>query len=498
MKNSKNIHWLLSVGNILRSRTSDLRELALIAGRDPKTFYMDSDLSGADVRGQDLRGMIFSDKIDLSKIEYDQHTIFGPEITPPAQINGAPEVLVWISERDPVFIQTPKDEFPFDFEVDYGGDIHNFEKNAEKHDGPSFVVLGKEDKIVDSSFFITVVPISDKELMLVNLDRIKKDHDGAGIIFVSYSGSSRGAALSGPVRDLLELFCANWPHLSDFMKRSRAVVFMRERGSGVNATEDAQGRLYQRAVGLRLLGNAGLRNEAPHSPFAGTLFHELRPIAIRRRRRSGPRYRAMALFESENVLIEDDRFKLALERGLIDAGWDVAEHGLSNLFVISANNARFAVFDGYNKQKNLYQSDASDQKIVVFPWLSDRDTVRHFKSGGIVVSASDLLAFDPERPSIWSLVDIQAQRIVASRDIDAKSEYFKAVLYTSYSITDQKEKNNINDILENPQMRINAKTYELSPHHSLYELNLFIRGASGNKSVRTTMMSIDDDGIQIV
>lgn len=58
---------------VANAGTRDLRELAEVAGCDARTFYVDADLSGVDVRGQDLRGMDLS-FARLEGILADEHT----------------------------------------------------------------------------------------------------------------------------------------------------------------------------------------------------------------------------------------------------------------------------------------------------------------------------------------------------------------------------------------------------------------------------------------
>jgi hypothetical protein len=55
-------HWLDRVATLLQTQTSDLRELARIAGADPRTFYRGTILSDLDVAGQDIDGMEFADR----------------------------------------------------------------------------------------------------------------------------------------------------------------------------------------------------------------------------------------------------------------------------------------------------------------------------------------------------------------------------------------------------------------------------------------------------
>jgi hypothetical protein len=54
-------HWLDKVLLLLRAPTSDLKELAELAGDDPRTFYRGIALSDLEVDGQDLGGMEFGD-----------------------------------------------------------------------------------------------------------------------------------------------------------------------------------------------------------------------------------------------------------------------------------------------------------------------------------------------------------------------------------------------------------------------------------------------------
>lgn len=49
--------WQETVLELLCADTRDLRELALLAGADPATFYLGARLKGADLSGQDLRGV---------------------------------------------------------------------------------------------------------------------------------------------------------------------------------------------------------------------------------------------------------------------------------------------------------------------------------------------------------------------------------------------------------------------------------------------------------
>jgi hypothetical protein len=53
-------HWLDKVITLLVAPTANLRELAILAGADPATFYVGTDIGKLDLAGQDIDGMKFS------------------------------------------------------------------------------------------------------------------------------------------------------------------------------------------------------------------------------------------------------------------------------------------------------------------------------------------------------------------------------------------------------------------------------------------------------
>ena len=70
------IHWLQKIITILETETADLRELARIAGGNPKTFYRGINLEDLDVKDQNLEGMEFSthltgDEIRSTQLDFD-------------------------------------------------------------------------------------------------------------------------------------------------------------------------------------------------------------------------------------------------------------------------------------------------------------------------------------------------------------------------------------------------------------------------------------------
>lgn len=70
-------NWLEMVVTLLQAQTSNLRELARIAGADPRNFYRGIRLSDLDVAGQDIDGMEFADRPVGGAEEFSlQHPIY--------------------------------------------------------------------------------------------------------------------------------------------------------------------------------------------------------------------------------------------------------------------------------------------------------------------------------------------------------------------------------------------------------------------------------------
>jgi len=67
-------HWLTKVIELIQADTADLRQLARLAGGDPETFYVGTNLDGADIRGQDLRGMKFTG-LENADVKQDENTL---------------------------------------------------------------------------------------------------------------------------------------------------------------------------------------------------------------------------------------------------------------------------------------------------------------------------------------------------------------------------------------------------------------------------------------
>jgi hypothetical protein len=68
-------HWLDKVIVLLQANTADLRELARIAGGDPKTFYRGIHLDELDTAGQDLTGMEFNQSIEENSTSLKPRTL---------------------------------------------------------------------------------------------------------------------------------------------------------------------------------------------------------------------------------------------------------------------------------------------------------------------------------------------------------------------------------------------------------------------------------------
>lgn len=82
-------HWLDRVILLLRANTANLRELARIAGADPRTFYRGIDPAHLDLTGQNIEGMEFSPPTRASRLEGEQLQLdldFRPHELRPEQV----------------------------------------------------------------------------------------------------------------------------------------------------------------------------------------------------------------------------------------------------------------------------------------------------------------------------------------------------------------------------------------------------------------------------
>jgi hypothetical protein len=64
-------HWLEKVVTLLQAETSDLRELARLAGGNAETFYRGIQLSALELDGQDIEGMEFSPRSEVDGGKFD-------------------------------------------------------------------------------------------------------------------------------------------------------------------------------------------------------------------------------------------------------------------------------------------------------------------------------------------------------------------------------------------------------------------------------------------
>jgi hypothetical protein len=71
-------HWLQTVATVLQSEVTDLKELAKIAGAEPRHFYMGTCLDGVNICGQDLRGLEFSG-LKRAAVVFDNLTKLDPK-----------------------------------------------------------------------------------------------------------------------------------------------------------------------------------------------------------------------------------------------------------------------------------------------------------------------------------------------------------------------------------------------------------------------------------
>jgi tetratricopeptide (TPR) repeat protein len=98
-------HWLDKVVEILQADTADLRQLALLAGGDPDTFYRHTRLSDVDVGAQNIAGMEFKGGRIYVSVEDDDHVSVQADsinqFTPEAEFSGQkPDMEDYLSRAE--------------------------------------------------------------------------------------------------------------------------------------------------------------------------------------------------------------------------------------------------------------------------------------------------------------------------------------------------------------------------------------------------------------
>jgi hypothetical protein len=89
-------HWLDTVMALLQSETTDLRQLAIMAGGNPKTFYRGTRIEDIDPEGQDLSGLDFGREqnarflAELLRKAHHEGKLSAMEIS---YLNNSPELL---------------------------------------------------------------------------------------------------------------------------------------------------------------------------------------------------------------------------------------------------------------------------------------------------------------------------------------------------------------------------------------------------------------------
>lgn len=90
-------HWLDKVIMLLKADTANLRELARIAGADPKIFYRGIDPNELDLAGQDIEGMEFSSPTPVDQINDRQLQLDLPALDHELR----PEQVVYVIKSAP-------------------------------------------------------------------------------------------------------------------------------------------------------------------------------------------------------------------------------------------------------------------------------------------------------------------------------------------------------------------------------------------------------------
>jgi hypothetical protein len=229
---------------VLRAQTADLRELAKVAGADPRGFYIGTKLDGVDLRGQDLRGMILPG-LDQAKVRTDEGTLLDePAPDPPLSDQGI-KALVYVASWK-LWGMVERGGHGTRKALFCGPDeASSFAEHCRAFRGAKLILV--DDAPGGWPWDRTELPKDEVLVPILRTDRPQ-----------AYAGPAR---LPSGIRDAIIHFSADWETLSKFAHLARYSVFLRAQGSSTSPFAWLQ--LYSWAVQARVERAGGYRLGLP-------------------------------------------------------------------------------------------------------------------------------------------------------------------------------------------------------------------------------------------
>lgn len=518
--------WLEAVERVLRAKTSDLRELAQIAGCDPRTLYIGANLDGVDLRGQDLRGMVLSD-LDPTKVKLDAFTRFDEPVAPERQDLKIP-ALIYIADKQLDFRRSI---------IAHGGIIKvhrlaygdDFLQAAARFHGPTFLIgstlrpeplLETSRRLVEQGQDFVVIGLEPRSPPLAAEHRRRFLRRARGPVVLVPQPSEYFVSrpdVSGEALDLLDLLVRAWPQRKRLLHKGGR-YFMRAKGVGPEPEKDAAAQLADRLETLNLAAHratairSGTRQE-PLPPAADALLRIEDPTDIPW---TGRRTFDLGVFVDALSETDDRGYARALQRALAANGWRAlisqAVDGQRLSFENEAGGFEAQVVDQIAPTASRAPARLSSTPFQAAERLiicadADLPAVAHLlaERREYWVTARDLVAISAETLSMWPIVAAQLRRVARTPAGRGRHLYLRHLLESAFAddAVHHSQEDFLRALSHDPAMegrfRMTLQQYRFSDTGTTARLRIADGDGPGTGHVACEAdVLVDDAGVQIV
>lgn len=467
-------NWIATIARILCAQTADLRELALIAKGDPRTFYIGTSLDGVDLRGQDLRGMLLPN-LDLAKVrlddatrldDTDQNSLQVTEILKDNPEEFIAAALVYVAS--PRLWEMLSRGGPFIDGVEFFSPetILSFKSQAIDFQGPKFILFD------DDEFLVIKLPQLAKDIISLIYTRnhrsineitqlSRSDYSEIRVLVPQLKeiGQSRGGEamrLPTGLRDAIEFFSTDWPTLSHFSQSNPVTIFFSARK--IPTVRHPWLQIYSWAVqfGVEFCSGALI------SPRSSSISGDFRFVSALFGGSIPPNriitlkspFSAAALFDfSSRARSKNGEIHSRIPHLLEILGWNVVREigprDLIDLRVEGGSGAfNFELKHAIGSESRIFYPEELSQvelfptmRIVVNEPADTASVVAQMISGTLLLSARDLADFDdPVHSTFWSLVGSNALRCARAGDPVQRLQYIAILIHNAARHSPQSER----------------------------------------------------------
>lgn len=516
------------VARILQAETGDLRVLAELAGGDPRTFYIGTSLSGADVRGQDLRGMILPG-LDLDHLQHDAKTLKDEAAESPPDVLSVQIPLIYLSERevdrtslDRLIAMTPivLEEARRDA----------FLVAADLHPGP-ILILAWNEISTSARYAAEELTARGRAYVLVvveshhSLGNARDRREGLGELGpvlsvppVSTVYRTRLAVVTPETLDAVGVLAELWGDRDRLFKGGDA-FFLRARGVGPSRQLDAAAQMLDRLAALRLAP----QDMSVVAPFSRRrLGVDIDPIAKRLLR--GTSVSGFSLTWSRSPFdlgVFGDPTRMRSDTS--QAYFDTVLAGLQRRGVIvkrakdggsiSLRDVQVEVRRDDGRVRGTFHPDLEGprainivaiDKLVISESADLTVIVQEAERGALWATSRDMMALDFDSPNLWMVVAAQLRRVSRAMGGKPKQLYLEMLIWTAIRMKAL-------DAEFGPELEAALNSPDFSETHSLSLTYLDVQrsGTTGRLKIRplrletslpgelSLFLTIDPDGVEL-